>query len=118
MLACMHARADILSLAHHLLSLAPAAAQVVYFRVPVVGGSWPAGQERTFYFNNVWARTAASRIMCLPTRAPNAGIVCAGVRRDPALSRFRVALRLRNDAGRAITAAEQASVTLGVQVGP
>lgn len=88
-----------------------------YLRVPLTR-SWAPGETRTFYFRSMFASLPVARIRCLPFRAHNAGIVCAGARRGGAGGRYSVALRLRNGSGAAISPSAMPEVRLGVQVGP
>ncbi|GAB4818496.1 hypothetical protein N2152v2_005542 [Parachlorella kessleri] len=62
------------------------------FRAPIMGQSffalapvdaiWPPGQVRTFFFESMFAATAGARLRCMPYRANNLGITCAGFERQ------------------------------------
>ncbi|GAB4824004.1 hypothetical protein N2152v2_011050 [Parachlorella kessleri] len=71
--------------------------QVHYLRAEF-SGPWQPGEARTFYFYNAFARSAGTRIKCLPFRAGNAGLVCSQIENQSATSEDQVAVTLKNTA--------------------
>ena len=92
------------------------ALQVHYLRV-TISGSWEPGEARTFYFYNAYARSAGSRIQCLPFIAWNAGLVCSMIENQSVSYEDQVAVTLTNTAGYALPA-WQSCHRFGIQVGP
>jgi hypothetical protein len=90
--------------------------QVFYANIAVVG-TWPPGEERTFYFFSAYASTAGDRFACLPFRAGNAGLVCSGFVNKHSESEGLVAIKIRNAAAYDLPAWET-SHRFGIQVGP
>ena len=92
------------------------ALQVHYVQAPITG-TWLPGQTRTFYFYNAYARSAGSRISCLPFRAANAGIVCSRIENQSGTAPDQVAVTLKYTAGYAMPSWMTVH-RFAVQVGP
>ncbi|GAB4822891.1 hypothetical protein N2152v2_009937 [Parachlorella kessleri] len=76
-------------------------AQVQYVQAPITG-TWNPGETRTFYFYSVYARSAGSRIKCLPFRAGNPGLVCSRIENQSGTAADQIAVTLLNTAGYAM----------------
>ncbi|GAB4822890.1 hypothetical protein N2152v2_009936 [Parachlorella kessleri] len=91
-------------------------AQVHYLSAAITG-TWNPGESRTFYLYNAFARSAGSRIKCLPFRAGNSGLVCSRIENQSGTAADQIAVTLLNTAGYALPS-WQPSQRFGIQVGP
>lgn len=81
---------------------AASTAQVTYVAAPA-NGAWQPGEVRTFYFYSTFSPADSNEQWCVPFRAWNPSIVCAGMqKRWSQDNQFEVAITLKNAAEWAI----------------